>query len=616
MLHPQCLRVIDVYRWKIWILCSFCYLLAVPLVGEVPYTVTFEGISSGKTLKDLQEISEVVTLRSRPPTSLTALRRRAERDVAPLTEMLRGLGYYDATVAVDVEQRSTVHLVRVIIGLGTRYHLSAYNLLSIASHPDAEVLMKGALVMPDSQLKLDEIPLSELNVKLNKPALAKPLIKSRELLLEALATRGYPLAQVVTDNVIADRSAKTLSVTLYLNSGPRVTFGTTTIEGLQTVDEEFVRAKIAWHEDEPFHPEKVEATRENLERSQLFASALIAPAGGAEAGNRLPMLLELKESKHRSIAFGVSFTSDLGPGLSTEWEHRNMRGLGEKLNILAELESKRQRSRALYRKPDFRRVNRDLVFSTELLQQHTDSFNELTAEGLILIERKVDKHLRYSYGGGLKYIATDNSDNNRNRALISTPLKVRWSNANDPLDPTSGQIYLLQATPQAAIPSVDLTYLKTKATLSAYKALTQDEHIVLAGKLTLGSIFGAARAEIPPPDRFYAGTESLLRGYERLTVSPLNAKGKPKGGRSLAVANVEIRVRATEKLGWVGFFEIGNVWSDLWPQLNRTLLKSVGTGLRYHTPIGPVRLDIGVPLNRRSGIDEAWEFYLNIGQAF
>ncbi len=87
--------------------------------------------------------------------------------------------------------------------------------------------------------------------------------------------------------------------------------------------------------------------------------------------------------------------------------------------------------------------------------------------------------------------------------------------------------------------------------LTHYQPLTED--IVLAGKLSVGSIWGATRKGIPPSERFYAGTESLLRGYRYMSVSPLNGKHKPIGGRSLLVGSLELRSKISDTISIVGF---------------------------------------------------------------
>ena len=145
--------------------------------------------------------------------------------------------------------------------------------------------------------------------------------------------------------------------------------------------------------------------------------------------------------------------------------------------------------------------------------------------------------------------------------------------------------------------------------------MSQDNRHIFAAKLTLGTILGASQHEIPPPERFYAGSESTLRGYRYLTVSPLGHHEKPLGGRSMFIYSLEFRSRIGENLGLVFFYDIGNVYRKALPEFRERMRQSAGVGIRYYTPIGPLRLDIAVPLNKRH-IDNSLEAYFSIGQSF
>jgi translocation and assembly module TamA len=140
--------------------------------------------------------------------------------------------------------------------------------------------------------------------------------------------------------------------------------------------------------------------------------------------------------------------------------------------------------------------------------------------------------------------------------------------------------------------------------------------MTLASKLTLGNIFGAAQHTIPTPDRFFSGTENTLRGYRYLTVSPLNKHDKPIGGRSLLAASIETRFRTDSGFGWALFYDVGNVYSANFPVIDHGFLQSTGAGIRYATPLGPLRLDVAIPLNRRHKIDPHFQIYFSIGQSF
>ena len=184
------------------------------------------------------------------------------------------------------------------------------------------------------------------------------------------------------------------------------------------------------------------------------------------------------------------------------------------------------------------------------------------------------------------------------------------------LETTKGGSLQLKCIPSLQLLKHQFAYCINSFTGSLYQSLTEDKRHVLAAKVILGSIFGASKHEIPPPERFYAGSDSTLRGYRYLTVSPLNHKGdKPIGGRSMFIYSMELRNRIGDDFGYVFFYDIGNVYRDAFPNLLNKVRQSVGLGIRYYTPIGPLRVDLAIPLNRRK-IDNALEAYFSIGQSF
>ena len=121
--------------------------------------------------------------------------------------------------------------------------------------------------------------------------------------------------------------------------------------------------------------------------------------------------------------------------------------------------------------------------------------------------------------------------------------------------------------------------------------------------------------KIPADERFYAGGGGSIRGYAYQTVSPLR-EGVPVGGKSLLELSLETRVRITEKVGIAAFLDGGGAFAAGFPDSDERLLWGAGLGVRYFTPIGPFRLDVAIPLNRREGLDDAFQVYISLGQAF
>ena len=144
----------------------------------------------------------------------------------------------------------------------------------------------------------------------------------------------------------------------------------------------------------------------------------------------------------------------------------------------------------------------------------------------------------------------------------------------------------------------------------------EDERFILAGRTRIGTTVGADSESLPANRRFYAGGGGSIRGYAYQLVGPLDDDEDPFGGTSLVEFGAEVRVRVTDTIGVVPFIDGGMVYDDPWPDADQELLWAAGLGLRYFTGFGPLRLDVAFPLNRRDGVDDAFQFYISFGQAF
>ena len=201
---------------------------------------------------------------------------------------------------------------------------------------------------------------------------------------------------------------------------------------------------------------------------------------------------------------------------------------------------------------------------------------------------------------------------------MGLPGSLTRDSRDDDFDATEGTRLNMAVTPYVTTGDDSFFFVVTEVGGSAYLSLQREDRVVLAGRTRVGSILGASRAEIPANKRFYAGGGGSIRGYEYQKVGPLDEENDPLGGRSLLELGVELRLRLTERFGMVPFVDGGTVFvdPDFRSDEDRTLRWAAGLGFRYYTPIGPLRLDFAFPLNGREGIDNDFQFYISIGQAF
>jgi outer membrane translocation and assembly module TamA len=149
--------------------------------------------------------------------------------------------------------------------------------------------------------------------------------------------------------------------------------------------------------------------------------------------------------------------------------------------------------------------------------------------------------------------------------------------------------------------------------------------VVFASRLQIGNIrpFGNAQTNVPFSKRYFLGGATSIRGWGRYEVSPLSASGLPIGGDSMLAFTGELRAMVRGNFGGVLFLDGGNVWADAFGYKLGDLKYAVGPGLRYQTPIGPIRFDVGFQLNPTPELlidgspqTRRFRLHFSIGQAF
>lgn len=567
-----------------------------------PYEVEFQGNLDEDTLNLLHSTSQLIHLKNSPPKTSASLKIRIDDDLINLHQVLQTKAFYHASIDASIDSTRSPILITVSIDTGPVYPFASFKIMAAeetcTSYP------------------LDSICLDDLGVTLGSPAYPSVIFDAEDIFLDIMAHQGYPIATVLYRRVVADQSTKSIAVTLEVDTGPLATFGTTEIIGNKDILPVFFCKKIEWQEGQIYCPESVCRTLNALEASGLFSSINITNAEETLPDNSLPMVLTVKEGKHRSVAFGVGYATDLGPGVTAEWEHRNMRSRGERLRFLANIWQIKQEGFVRYIVPDFGHPRQDLIWQAEVEHEITKGFVE---SALILsgtIERQVDDNFRFSYGAVATRLRNSHSNNNGNFNIFKLPLQGMWTYTNSILDPTQGIGFHAKIIPAIQTLSPRCAYCTNLFTTTAYKPLDENEHFVLAAKAVVGSIYGTSDKRLPPSERFYAGSDSLLRGYRYLTVSPLGPHHKPIGGRSMMILSLESRMRIYDPFGVVLFYDVGNVYHPPVPQFHHKQLQSTGLGLRYHTPVGPIRIDIAFPLTPRRHLDSTFQLYFSIGQSF
>ncbi len=571
-----------------------------PPEDAIAYETEIVGGETEGLSDTLRQSAQLITLADSPPSSLAGLARRIKGDLNRLETVLRSEGFWDGTVTADVNRDADPILVRLTVEPGPAYTFAAYRIHFVGDSPPP-----------------DPPPLEELGIVLGERARGAEIVTAGRLLLEHLRNHERPLATRTDRRIVVDHGSQSVEVDVYIDPGPAAAFGTVSIEGLETVNESYVRQWITWEVGDPYDERITEAFRSDLLGTALFASVALDLSETVQPDGTLPMTVRIVEAKHRSVGAAISYGTDRGPGGRLFWRHRNLLGNDEDFEIALGGDLLEQSAEISLVRPNWNRRDRRLFSRARVTNSDTDAFAGLQATATVGLAWPLAENWEASVALAAEYSDLTDNLGDQESWLVGVPSFVQYDGANDDLDPTEGARFRIQVTPTTGNSGKAITFVSTVFDSAAYYPFDEAHKYVLAGRLNVGMIFGEETLDIPANRRLYAGGGGSIRGFGFQKVGPLTpGTDDPIGGRSRIEVSTEMRVRVWGDIGVVAFVDGGQVFDSSVPDFSNAFRWAAGFGVRYHTPVGPLRFDLGFPINRRPGIDDIVQFYISLGQAF
>lgn len=595
------------YRFGRFSLAALAITGVVAALAETPYTARIEGVDDPILLGLLRGVSDCVNQQADIPASPLHLRRRAETDIAEFTAIFQSRGFYGAKI--DLELNRDVSPAEIIFRTapGPQYVLG-----------EIQILAGGDTASASAIPSADDIGLVQ-----GAPALAGAIIAADTLLLNFMRNHGHAAPVISKREVVVEHTSHTVEVAFYLTPGASARYGRPQYAGLARTRPVVVDQLLPWKEGDPFDQRQLGELRTRLYDTGLFSTAS-AEAAAEEIGSdgAIPIEVTLTERPPRTIRTGLEYKSDEGAGAHLNWEHRNVKGLGHEFAVDTTLATELRELGLRYRINRFRRLDQGLGLSFRIAQEEREAYDSERIDALALVDRTVSPRLTLAAGAGLRVGNVEQRGEEESHELIYFPLEARLDRSNDLLDPSKGFKVRGRLEPFLDPLGELRLFSKMEVELSYYLGFGQFEtregktlpNWVLASRAHLGGIAGEALEDIPADIRFYGGGGGSIRGYRFQTVSPLDGDD-PTGGRSLAEFSIELRRRISDTVGVVAFIDAGGAYASAWPDFEGGMRYGAGLGVRYYTPLGPLRLDVAVPLNKRE-IDDSFQLYLSIGHAF
>ncbi|WP_244595708.1 autotransporter assembly complex protein TamA [Bosea lathyri] len=613
----------------------------------LPYKLEFDlgDAADAKALtRALQDASLLYRLRQDAPPDGETLARRMAADLNPLVDALWSQGYFNAELAIAVDGAS--------LKVGAEPNATLVRALEAHRNRDAvpiTVRVKPGPVFGFRNIEVvqrDESgppaitdPAKVSRLKPGDAATSAALRSAQASLVDYLRNQSRPLAKIVELRPVVDHATGIMDVTYVVDPGPIAGFGDVTIGQTVDVPPAVVRSFIYLEPGDPYSPKALADTRKSVATIPAIGSVRIREADKLDTAGNLPIFVDITERPKRLIGFSARYSTIDGPAVKTYWEHRNLFGGAERLRIEGDLFlAPRIDGTKIQKFGDFEQSDIGGRFAFSFLKPALyGSRYDFLLDGMATRERvgtnryggytaryaNVTTAIRrrfsdtFSVQAGIEVERGQTSDvlGQIDYTLVGIPLSVKYDSTDSLLDATRGIRAIASVAPYPTFLGSTVGVVQTKAALSGYYALDDDARYVLAGRIGLGSIAGAELAEIPATRRFYAGGGGSVRGYAYRSLAPLGPLGQLTGGRSLFEASVEARIKITDTIGIVPFADAGTAFSSTLPDFKEKLQYSAGLGLRYYTPIGPIRVDVAAPLNPRKG-DKPFALYVSIGQAF
>lgn len=577
--------------------------------SDISYSVEIEGLNSIGNAEELAtqfRAQSALEGNRKAAGNAAQIDRRSRADAELLAELLRSQGFYDAVVEPRIESGSPLRVV-LAADPGQQYLFQSVDLPGLGdAGVEAEALRRA------------------FAVKAGDPVIAQEVLTSAIALKVALGEQGFALATTGEQVIEVNHATRRATLVLPVEPGPRASFGKIRVSGSPPFSAVHVGRIARFKAGEPFRRSDVDDLRRALIATGLVASAEVQVVPGADR-RTVDLAVDLDPAPMRTVGGELGYGTGEGIKAEASWQHRNLFNPEGALTVRGIAGTQEQLAAVQFRRNNF--IRRDQTMNLQASASHTNR-NAYEARTILLagyVERQsnIIWHKKWTWSGGGEILATrergsfDTSRLKRSRDFLiaALPVSLGYDSTDSLLDPTRGLRLGGRISPEISRSGGSMGYGRLQLDASAYRPITST--VVVAGRLRLGSIIGADAFTVAPTRRFYSGGGGSVRGYGYQRLGPRDLDGDPTGGRSLAEFALEARVRIDlfgGNFGLVPFVDGGSLTHRRTPSLTDWQF-GAGVGLRYYSSFGPIRVDVGTPLNPRKG-DGRIAVTVSLGQAF
>jgi outer membrane protein assembly complex protein YaeT len=556
-------------------------------------------------------------------------RSRFDTDLKRIQAFYADRGYPDARVTgfeVKPNQKQDAVDVTVTIEEGEPIRIAAIDFLGFDPIPEdhLEALKKRMPLKPGD------------------PRDRQLVVTTHEMALNELRDHGYPYAKVTTGEKDADTGRNT-TVIYTAEPGQIAYVGTIEIVGNKSVADTVIRRELTFKPGDLYRRSVMQNSQRRLYGLELFQFANVEALNPEQQAAEVPIRVTVAEGKHQRVNFGVGYGTEEKGRVDAEYHHVNFLGGARSAGAHGRWSSLDRGLRLDFTQPYFFRPHFSLSGEGQQWYTFTPAYQSIVTGGKLTTTHRDTERMSWSLSLSNEHISSsiapsvlndptlrndlialglDPRTGQQNGRLSSLGFDFQRTTADNLLNAHRG--YQIAFHAEEAGRFLPGTFNYYAASLDMRHYLPLGARIVVASRAQAGNIrpVGLDQVNVPFSKKYFLGGATSVRGWGRYEVSPLSS-GVPIGGNSMFAFSEEARVILRDKFGVVLFLDAGNVWPQSGGIRLDDLRYAVGPGLRYQTPIGPIRFDVGWQLNPIDGLivnggeqSRPWRMHFSIGQAF
>jgi len=544
------------------------------------------------------------------------LRSRLRGSDQKISDAMRALGYYHGSWTLRREQRALKTSLLKSNPLSKAVKKIA---ASTSATPDTEVDSCWVLSLdltPGPQTLITQLDVRVIGEGQNDPVFTKYLAKlpvavgdpvqhdvyeaTKNAINQRARNAGYIDGQFQEHRLEVNTDTHSATIALVFNSGSRYRFGEVAF-GPSLISTELMQRYVPFKSGDPFDSSKVVQLQNNLISSNYFASVNIDQENQNAEQQRIDLNVQTAEKRKYETTAGIGASTDTGPRVSYGLRNRRINAAGHTYQVASQYSPVLSNLSFQYTVPGSKPLTDKIQLSTGVERKDTDTTESLSYRAEIAqislqsnnwIQTLSLKFLRENY---------DIADEHNTSTLLMPGIAWARSEANDRRYPTKG--WRINAAARGALQGVisDVSLAQAELDSKLIFPLWGGRVISRGG---LGLTILDDFSELPASLRFFAGGDNSVRGFGYETLGPENALGEVVGGKHRITGSIEYDHRVWGDFALATFFDAGNAFDTN----TFTLYESAGLGLRWLSPIGPVRVDFAFPLK-----DGGFQFHLSMG---